>query len=374
MIKVGINGFGRIGSLAFRAAVKSDDIEVVGINAPGKSAGQLAYAVKFDTVHGRFDADVSFNDEEKLLIVDGKSFPILDSRDPSELPWGELGAEYVLECTGKFLTKADAQPHIDAGAKVVVMSGPAKDDTPMFVCGVNLDKYTPDMQFVSNASCTTNCLAPLAKVINDNFGIVEGLMTTVHASTATQSVVDGFSKKNWRLGRSVYNNIIPTSTGAAKAVGKVIPELKGKLTGTSMRIPAGDVSIVDLTVRLEKGASYDEICAAVKAASEGPMKGILEYVDEEVVSSDFRTDAHTSIFDAKAGLSLNDNFVKLMAWYDNEWGFSNKMLDLTRHIRKSGGLVRKTASGTKTVENRKKSFIPLSVLLLEQKEVFLCCP
>ena len=332
MIKVGINGFGRIGSLAFRAAVKSDDIEVVGINAPGKTAGQLAYAVKFDTVHGRFDADVSFNDEEKLLIVDGKSFPILDSRDPSVLPWGELGAEYVLECTGKFLTKADAQPHIDAGAKVVVMSGPAKDDTPMFVCGVNLDKYTPDMQFVSNASCTTNCLAPLAKVINDNFGIVEGLMTTVHASTATQSVVDGFSKKNWRLGRSVYNNIIPTSTGAAKAVGKVIPELKGKLTGTSMRIPAGDVSIVDLTVRLEKGASYDEICAAVKAASEGPMKGVLEYVDEEVVSSDFRTDAHTSIFDAKAGLALNDNFVKLMAWYDNEWGFSNKMLDLTRHI------------------------------------------
>ena len=332
MIKVGINGFGRIGSLAFRAAVKSDDIEVVGINAPGKSAGQLAYAVKFDTVHGRFDADVSFNDEEKLLIVDGKSFPILHSRHPSELPWGELGAEYVLECTGKFLTTADAQPHIDAGAKVVVMSGPAKDDTPMFVCGVNLDKYTPDMQFVSNASCTTDGLAPLAKVINDNFGIVEGLMTTVHASTATQSVVDGFSKKNWRLGRSVYNNIIPTSTGAAKAVGKVIPELKGKLTGTSMRIPAGDVSIVDLTVRLEKGASYDEICAAVKAASEGPMKGILEYVDEEVVSSDFRTDAHTSIFDAKAGLSLNDNFVKLMAWYDNEWGFSNKMLDLTRHI------------------------------------------
>ena len=332
MIKVGINGFGRIGSLAFRAAVKSDDIEVVGINAPGKSAGQLAYAVKFDTVHGRFDADVSYNDEEKLLIVDGKSFPILDSRDPSQLPWGELGAEYVLECTGKFLTKADAQPHIDAGAKVVVMSGPAKDDTPMFVCGVNLDKYTPDMQFVSNASCTTTCLAPLAKVLNDNFGIVEGLMTTVHASTATQSVVDGFSKKNWRLGRSVYNNIIPTSTGAAKAVGKVIPELKGKLTGTSMRIPAGDVSIVDLTVRLEKGASYDEICAAVKAASEGPMKGVLEYVDEEVVSSDFRTDAHTSIFDAKAGLALNDNFVKLMAWYDNEWGFSNKMLDLTRHI------------------------------------------
>lgn len=332
MIKVGINGFGRIGSLAFRGAIKSNDIEVVGINAPGKTAGQLAYAIKYDTVHGRFDGTVDYNDEEAVIIVDGKRVPILDSRDPSVLPWGELGAEYVLECTGKFLTKEDAQPHIDAGAKVVVMSGPAKDDTPMFVCGVNLEKYTPDMQFVSNASCTTNCLAPLAKVINDNFGIVEGLMTTVHASTATQAVVDGFSKKNWRLGRSVYNNIIPTSTGAAKAVGKVIPELKGKLTGTSMRIPAGDVSIVDLTVRLEKGASYDEICAAVKKASENEMKGVIEYVDDEVVSSDFRTDSHTSIFDAKAGLSLNDNFVKLMAWYDNEWGFSMKMLDLTRHI------------------------------------------
>ena len=332
MVKVGINGFGRIGSLTFRAAIKSDDIQVVAINAPGKSAGQLAYAVKYDTVHGKFDGEVSYDDEKKLLIVDGKSIPVLDSRDPSLLPWGELGVDYVLECTGAFLTKEAAQPHIDAGAKVVVMSGPAKDDTPMFVCGVNLEKYTADMQFVSNASCTTNCLAPLAKIVNDKFGIVEGLMTTVHASTATQSVVDGFSKKNWRLGRSVYNNIIPTSTGAAKAVGKVIPELKGKLTGTSMRIPAGDVSIVDLTVRLDKPATYDEICAAVKAASEGPMKGVVEYVDEEVVSSDFRTDAHTSIFDAKAGLSLNDNFVKLMAWYDNEWGFSNKMLDLTRHI------------------------------------------
>ena len=332
MIKVGINGFGRIGSLAFRAAVRSQDIEVVGINAPGKTAGQLAYAVKYDTVHGRFDGCIAADDEKKLLIVNGKEIPVLDSRDPSVLPWGELGAEYVLECTGKFLTKEAAQPHIDAGAKVVVMSGPAKDDTPMFVCGVNLEKYSPDMQFVSNASCTTNCLAPIAKVLNDNFGIVEGLMTTVHASTATQSVVDGFSKKNWRLGRSVYNNIIPTSTGAAKAVGKVIPELKGKLTGTSMRIPADNVSIVDLTVRLEKGASYEEICTAMKAASEGPMKGVLAYVDEDVVSSDFRSDPHTSIFDAKAGLALNDNFVKVMAWYDNEWGFSCKMLDLTRHI------------------------------------------
>ena len=328
-IKIGINGFGRIGRMVMRAALNHPQIEIVGINdlCP---ADYLAYMLKYDTMHGKFGGDVS--SAENAIIINGKSIPVFAERNPADLPWGELGAEYVLECTGKFLTKADAQPHIDAGAKVVVMSGPAKDDTPMFVCGVNLDKYTPDMQFVSNASCTTNCLAPLAKVINDNFGIVEGLMTTVHASTATQSVVDGFSKKNWRLGRSVYNNIIPTSTGAAKAVGKVIPELKGKLTGTSMRIPAGDVSIVDLTVRLEKGASYDEICAAVKAASEGPMKGILEYVDEEVVSSDFRTDAHTSIFDAKAGLSLNDNFVKLMAWYDNEWGFSNKMLDLTRHI------------------------------------------
>ena len=335
MINVGINGFGRIGSLAFRAAIKADDINVVAINAPGHPASQLAYCIKYDTVHGQFQGTVEANDEEHYIVVDGKKVVVLDDkqyRDASLIPWGKLGVEYVLECTGVYLDKEKAQAHIDAGAKVVVMSGPAKDDTPMFVCGVNLDKYTADMQFVSNASCTTNCLAPMAKVLNDNFGIVEGLMTTVHASTATQSVVDGFSKKNWRLGRSVYNNIIPTSTGAAKAVGKVIPELKGKLTGTSMRIPSGDVSIVDLTCRLEKGATYDEICAAMKAASEGAMAGVLEYVDEEVVSSDFRTDAHTSIFDAKAGLSLNDNFVKLMAWYDNEWGFSNKMLDLTRHI------------------------------------------
>ena len=231
-----------------------------------------------------------------------------------------------------FLTKEKAQDHLDAGAQVVVLSGPSKDDTPMFVCGVNLDAYTPDIKIVSNASCTTNCLAPLAKIINDNFGIVEGLMTTVHADTATQQVVDGFSKKNWRLSRGVHGNIIPTSTGAAKAVGKVIPALQGKLTGTSMRIPSADVSIVDLTCRLEKAATYEEICAAVKAAAEGPMAGVVEYVDDEVVSSDFITDPHTSIFDARAGLALNDHFVKLMAWYDNEWGFSNKMLDLTRHI------------------------------------------
>ena len=306
MIKVGINGFGRIGSLAFRAAIKSDDIEVVAINAPGHPASHIAYCVKYDSVHGRFDGEVVGNDEDSTVTVNGKVVKVLSDkayRDATLIPWGELGVEYVLECTGVYLEKSKAQAHIDAGAKVVIMSGPAKDDTPMFVCGVNLDKYTPDMQFVSNASCTTNCLAPLAKVVNDNFGIIEGLMTTVHASTATQAIVDGFPKN-------------------------------GKLTGMSMRIPAPDVSVVDLTVRLEKAATYDEICAAVKAASEGPMKGILEYVDDEVVSSDFRTDAHTSIFDAKAGIALNGNFVKLVAWYDNEWGFSNKMLDLTRHIDK----------------------------------------
>ncbi len=329
-IRIGINGFGRIGRLVFRAGIVRDDIEIVAVNAPDKKPEQLAYVVKFDTVHGRFNGSVDVVDGD--LVVNGKTVKLLNSRDPAQLPWGELGVDYVLECTGKFLTKEAAQPHLDAGAKVVVLSGPSKDDTPMFVCGVNLDKYDPSMTVVSNASCTTNCLAPLAKVINDNFGIVEGLMTTVHAGTASQQVVDAFSKKNWRLSRSCFDNIIPTTTGAAKAVGKVIPELKGKLTGMSMRIPSADVSIVDLTCRLEKGATMDEICAAVKAAAEGPMAGVMEYVDEEVVSSDFRTDPHTSIFDATAGISLNPNFVKLVAWYDNEWGFSNKMLDLTAHI------------------------------------------
>ena len=336
MIKVAINGFGRIGSLAFRAAILSDDIEVVAISAPNHPASHVAYCVKYDTVHGRFPGEVSANDEDSTITVNGKVVKILSDkqyRDASLLPWGELGVEYVLECTGVYLTKEKAQAHVDAGAKVVIMSGPAKDDTPMFVCGVNLDKYTPDMQFVSNASCTTNCLAPMAKVVNDNFGIIEGLMTTVHASTATQAIVDGFpKKKDLRGARSIYNNIIPSSTGAAKAVGKVIPELKGKLTGMAMRVPTGDISVVDLTVRLEKAATYEEICAALKAASEGPMAGVLEYVDDEVVSSDFRTDSHTSIFDAQAGIALNGNFVKLVAWYDNEWGFSCKMLDLTRHI------------------------------------------
>ena len=329
-IKVGINGFGRIGRLVFRAGIVRDDIEIVAVNAPDKTPEQLAYVTKFDSVHGRFNGSVEVVDGN--LVVNGKTVKVLGSRDPSQLPWGELGVDYVLECTGKFLTKESAQPHLDAGAKVVVLSGPSKDDTPMFVCGVNLDKYDTSMTVVSNASCTTNCLAPLAKVINDKFGIIEGLMTTVHAGTATQNVVDAFSKKNWRLSRSCFENIIPSTTGAAKAVGKVIPELKGKLTGMSMRIPSADVSIVDLTCRLEKGATMDEICAAVKAAVDGPMAGVMEYVDEEVVSSDFRTDPHTSIFDAKAGISLNPNFVKLVAWYDNEWGFSNKMLDLTAHI------------------------------------------
>ena len=329
-IKIGINGFGRIGRLVFRAGIVRDDFEIVAVNAPDKTPEQLAYVTKYDSVHGRFNGTVEVVDGN--LVVNGKTVKLLNSRDPHDLPWGELGVDYVLECTGKFLTKEAAQPHLDAGAKVVVLSGPSKDDTPMFVCGVNLDKYDPSMTVVSNASCTTNCLAPLAKVINDNFGIVEGLMTTVHAGTASQQVVDAFSKKNWRLSRSCFDNIIPTTTGAAKAVGKVIPELQGKLTGMAMRIPSADVSIVDLTCRLEKGATMDEICAAVKAASEGPMAGVIEYVDDEVVSSDFRTDAHTSIFDAKAGISLNPNFVKLVAWYDNEWGFSNKMLDLTAHI------------------------------------------
>ena len=338
MIKVGINGFGRIGSLAFRAAIKSDDIEVVAINAPGHPATHIAYCVKYDSVHGRFDGEVVGNDEDSTVTVNGKVVKVLSDktyRDATLIPWGELGVEYVLECTGVYLDKAKAQAHIDAGAKVVVMSGPAKDDTPMFVCGVNLEKYTADMQFVSNASCTTNCLAPITKVVNDNFGVVEGLMTTVHASTATQAIVDGFpKKKDLRGARSIYNNIIPSSTGAAKAVGKVIPELNGKLTGMSMRIPAPDVSVVDVTFRLAKSATYDEICAAMKAASEGELKGVLGYTDEAVVSTDFRNDARTSIFDVKAGIQLDPTFVKVCAWYDNEWGYSNKVLEMAKVITK----------------------------------------
>ena len=333
MIKIGINGFGRIGRLVFRAAICADDIEVVAVNAPDKTPEQLAYTVKYDSVHGRFNGTVDFEEgENPALIVNGKRVALLNNRDAKLLPWGELGVEYVLECTGAFLTKEKAQDHLDAGAQVVVLSGPSKDDTPMFVCGVNLDSYTSDMQFVSNASCTTNCLAPIAKVLNDCFGIKDGLMTTVHSVTATQKTVDGPSLKDWRGGRAATGNIIPSSTGAAKAVGKVIPSLNGKLTGMSMRVPTLDVSVVDLTVNLEKPATYDEICAAMKKASEGELKGILGYTDEQVVSSDFLGDTRTSIFDAKAGIALTDTFVKVVSWYDNEIGYSNKVLDLIEHM------------------------------------------
>ncbi len=328
-IKVGINGFGRIGRMVFRASVNHPEIEIVGINdlCP---ADYLAYMLKYDTMHGRFEGEVSST--ENAIVVNGKSIPIFAERDPKNIPWGKLEAEYVVESTGLFLTKEKAQAHIDAGAKKVVMSAPSKDSTPMFVCGVNLDAYTPDMKFVSNASCTTNCLAPIAKVLNDAFGIKDGLMTTVHSVTATQKTVDGPSMKDWRGGRAATGNIIPSSTGAAKAVGKVIPALNGKLTGMSMRVPTLDVSVVDLTVNLEKPAKYEDICKAMKAASEGELKGVLGYTDEDVVSSDFLGDARTSIFDAKAGIALTDTFVKVVSWYDNEMGYSNKVLELIKHM------------------------------------------
>ena len=328
-IKVGINGFGRIGRMVFRASVNHPDIEIVGINdlCP---ADYLAYMLKYDTMHGQFKGEVSSTDS--AIVVNGKQIPVCAERSPSDLPWGKLGAEYVVESTGLFLTQEKAQGHIDAGAKKVVMSAPSKDDTPMFVCGVNLDKYTSDMTFVSNASCTTNCLAPIAKVLNDKFGITDGLMTTVHSTTATQKTVDGPSLKDWRGGRAASGNIIPSSTGAAKAVGKVIPSLNGKLTGMSMRVPTLDVSVVDLTVNLAKPAKYEEICQAMKQASEGELKGILGYTDEAVVSSDFLGDPRTSIFDAKAGIALTDTFVKVVSWYDNEMGYSSKVLDLIEHM------------------------------------------
>ena len=329
-IKVGINGFGRIGRLVFRAGINRPDIEFVGINDPFMTPDYMAYMLRYDTMHGRFDGTIEYTDD--AIIVNGKKVRFFACMDPKDIPWGEVGAEYVVESTGVFLTKEKAQAHIDAGAKKVVMSAPSKDDTPMFVCGVNLDKYTPDMTFVSNASCTTNCLAPIAKVLNDNWGITDGLMTTVHSTTATQKTVDGLSMKDWRGGRAASGNIIPSSTGAAKAVGKVIPELNGKLTGMSMRVPTLDVSVVDLTVNLAKPAKYDEICAAMKKASEGELKGILGYTDEDVVSSDFLGDTRTSIFDAKAGIALTDTFVKVVSWYDNEIGYSNKVLDLIAHM------------------------------------------
>ena len=330
-VKVGINGFGRIGKLAFQAALKNDEIEVVAVNDPFITSDYMAYMVKFDSAHGRFNGDIKAEDGK--LIVNGKTINVYNEMDPNNIPWGKEGVEYVLECSGVFTTMEKAQAHINAGAKKVVISAPSKD-APMFVMGVNNNTYDPSMNIVSNASCTTNCLAPLAKVINDNFGIKDGLMTTVHSITATQKTVDGASKKDWRGGRSASANIIPSSTGAAKAVGKVIPELNGKLTGMSMRVPTIDVSVVDLTCNLEKPATYEEICAAMKKASEGELKGIVEYVDEDVVSSDFLSDEHTSIFDAKAGIMLTDTFVKLIAWYDNEWGYSHKLVDLVAYMAK----------------------------------------
>ena len=328
-IKIGINGFGRIGRMVFRACLEHPEIDVVGINdlCP---ADYLAYMLKYDTMHGRCKADIE--SRENALVVNGQVIPVFSERDPANLKWGKLGAEYIVESTGLFLTKEKAAGHIAAGAKKVVMSAPSKDDTPMFVMGVNHKNYTSDMQFVSNASCTTNCLAPIAKVLHENFGIKDGLMTTIHSVTATQETVDGPSLKDWRGGRAATANIIPSSTGAARAVGKVIPELNGKLTGMSMRVPTLDVSVVDLTVNLEKPATYDEICAAMKKASEGELKGILGYTDEQVVSSDFLGDTRTSIFDAKAGIALTDTFVKVVSWYDNEIGYSNKVLELIEHM------------------------------------------
>jgi glyceraldehyde 3-phosphate dehydrogenase len=333
-IKVGINGFGRIGRLVYRAALDRDDVEVVGINDPFLDPEYMAYLMKYDSVHKRYDGEVSAADGK--LTVDGKTAAVASEMNPADIPWGDCGAEYVVESTGVFLTKEKAQGHIDGGAKKVVMSAPSKDDTPMFVMGVNNDTYTPDMDFVSNASCTTNCLAPVAKVLHDNFGIEQGLMTTVHAMTATQKVADGPSGKNWRDGRAASGNIIPASTGAAKAVGKVIPDLNGKLTGMAFRVPTLDVSVVDLTCTLQKGASYDEIKAAMKAASEGAMKGVLGYTEDQVVSSDFIGEARTSVFDAGAGIALTDNFVKVVSWYDNEWGYSSKVLDLIAHMNAAG--------------------------------------
>ena len=335
-MKVGINGFGRIGRFVFRAAMKRNDIEIVGINdlCP---VDYLAYMLKYDTMHGTYEGTIEADVEKNLLIVDGKAVLVTACKDPNELKWDEVGAEYVVESTGLFLTKEKAQAHINAGAKYVVMSAPSKDDTPMFVVGVNEKSYVKGTQFVSNASCTTNCLAPIAKVLNDNWGITDGLMTTVHSTTATQKTVDGVSMKDWRGGRAASGNIIPSSTGAAKAVGKVIPSLNGKLTGMSMRVPTLDVSVVDLTVNLAKPAKYDEICAAMKKASEGELKGILGYTDEAVVSSDFLGDPRTSIFDAKAGIALTDTFVKVVSWYDNEIGYSNKVLDLIAYMKKVNG-------------------------------------
>jgi glyceraldehyde 3-phosphate dehydrogenase len=328
-VKIGINGFGRIGRLVFRAANNISEIEVVGINDL-IDVDYMAYMLKYDSTHGKFSGEVEVKDGN--LVVNGKTVRVTAERDPANLKWDEVEAEYVVESTGLFLTREKAEAHIKAGAKRVVLSAPSKDDTPMFVMGVNSKNYTADMDIVSNASCTTNCLAPIAKVLNDNWGIAEGLMTTIHAVTATQKTVDSPSLKDWRGGRGAAQNIIPSSTGAAKAVGKVIPELNGKLTGMAFRVPTPDVSAVDLTVRLEKGASYEEIKAAMKSAAEGELKGILGYTEDAVVSTDFLGDPRTSIFDADAGIALSDNFVKVVSWYDNEMGYSYKVCDLILHM------------------------------------------
>lgn len=332
MIKVGINGFGRIGRMVFRAATQNfaNDIEIVGINDL-LDTDYLGYLLKYDSVHGPFDGDVKV--EGNTMIVNGKKIRLTAERDPANLKWDEVGADVVVESTGFFLTDETARAHIKAGAKKVIMSAPSKDATPMFVYGVNSDSYK-GQDIISNASCTTNCLAPMAKVINDKFGIKRGLMTTIHAATATQKTVDAPSPKNRRLGRGILENIIPTTTGAAKAVGKVLPELNGKLTGMAMRIPASDVSIVDLTCELDKPATYEQLCAAMKEASQGALKGVIRYVDEDLVSTDFRDEPCTSIFDAKAGLSLDDTFAKLLSWYDNEWGYSNKVCEMCRVVAK----------------------------------------
>jgi glyceraldehyde 3-phosphate dehydrogenase len=330
-MKIGINGFGRIGRLAFRAAIERPDVEVVGINDLVEP-DYMAYMLKYDSTHGQFNGTIAV--EGGHLVVNGKTIRVTAEKDPANLKWNEVGAEVIIESTGLFLTQETAQKHIDAGAKKVVMSAPAKDDTPTFVMGVNHKKLKADQNIVSNASCTTNCLAPLAKVLNDKFGIEEGLMSTIHAVTATQKTVDGPSAKDWRGGRGAYQNIIPSSTGAAKAVGLVLPELKGKLTGMSFRVPVADVSVVDLTARLKTPATYEEIKAAMKEASEGELKGILGYTEDEVVSEDFKGDSRTSIFDAKAGIALNNNFVKVVSWYDNEWGYSNKLIDLVQELGK----------------------------------------
>ncbi|MFV0503699.1 MAG: type I glyceraldehyde-3-phosphate dehydrogenase [Lachnospirales bacterium] len=329
MLKLGINGFGRIGRLVLRAAAERKDVEVLAINDPFIDLDYMAYMLKYDSVHGRFKGTVEVKD--KKLVVNGVAINVYQEMKPADIKWGEAGAEYIVESTGVFKDIASASAHVEGGAKKVIISAPS-GDAKMFVMGVNQDEYTKDMVVVSNASCTTNCLAPVAKVINDNFGIAEGLMTTVHATTATQKTVDSPSKKDWRGGRAAGGNIIPSSTGAAKAVGKVIPELNGKLTGMAFRVPTLDVSVVDLTVRLEKPASFDEIKKAVKVASEGPMKGVLGYTEDAVVSSDFYGEYNTSVFDAEACIALNDNFVKLVAWYDNEWGYSNKVVDLAAHM------------------------------------------